>query len=246
MRLTFLGTRGNIRVSSAEHRYHAMLLVEAEDVRVLVDAGDDWRGTIEAFEPDAILLTHAHPDHAGALRDGAPCPVYATAATHALLARYPIEWRVIGPAVREHLGPLTFSAHQVAHSLRAPAVGYRLEHHASHVFYVPDVLTLIDARSALLGVQLYVGDGATYGRPIVREREGEAFGHTTIESQLGWCAENGVRRAIFTHCGSRVVRADPAEVEARIAAAGASLGVEASLAHDGDAIEVAAGHVVPV
>lgn len=226
-------------MASTLHRRHTALLVEAEDLRVLIDAGVDWRGELEGLRPDAILVTHAHPDHAGALVDGAPCPVYATQATHDLLARYPLDRRVLAPRLREHLGPLTFSAHQAVHSLLAPATGYRLEHGRDHVFYIPDVLELVDARGALSDVALYVGDGATFGRPIVRRtKDGEAFGHATIETQLDWCAQQSVPEAVFTHCGSRVVRARPDEIAEKVARWGEERGVRAAIAVDGEVREV--------
>lgn len=238
MRLTFLGTRGNIRIASSVHRFHASLLVETDDVRLLVDAGDDWRGRLDELAPDAILLTHAHPDHAGALREGAPCPVYATAETHDLLARYPLDRHTLPPRALRHLGPIAFSAYPAEHSLLAPAVGFRLEEGGSRVFYIPDVLELEDAGDALRGVALYIGDGATYGRPIVRRRDGRAFGHATIETQLDWCATYSVPEAVFTHCGSRIVRRRPDEMAQHVALLGQERDVQASVATDGRVIEV--------
>ena len=47
----------------------------------MVDCGEDWLGRVEAIRPDAIIITHGHPDHAFGLRSGAPCPVYATSET---------------------------------------------------------------------------------------------------------------------------------------------------------------------
>lgn len=47
----------------------------------MLDCGADWLGRVARLRPSAIVLTHAHPDHAAGLADGAPCPVYATAET---------------------------------------------------------------------------------------------------------------------------------------------------------------------
>lgn len=67
MKLTFLGTRGNIEPRSERHDMHSALLVEYYGERVLVDCDEDWRGEIDTIGPDAIVLTHAHPDHAWGL-----------------------------------------------------------------------------------------------------------------------------------------------------------------------------------
>lgn len=241
MRLTFLGTRGNIRMANRSHRRHAAMLAEAGGVRLLLDAGADWRGELDALAPDAILVTHAHGDHAGGLRDGAPCPVYATEETQARIPRAPIDRIILESSVPRSLGSITFVALAVEHSLLAPAVGYRLDAEGASLFYVPDVLALIDAGAALHGIDLYIGDGATYGRPIVRRKDGRAFGHETIETQLDWCASEGVRRAVFTHCGSRIVRARQQEIAEKVSRFGTDRGITATVAVDDQVIELPEG-----
>ena len=89
VRLTFLGTRGEIKIRSRRHKRHSALLVEHEDARIMIDYGADWLGRLRSISPTAIVLTHAHPDHAGGLALGAPCPVYATKETR-LLRHFPI------------------------------------------------------------------------------------------------------------------------------------------------------------
>ena len=48
-----------------------------------------------------------------------------------------------------------------------------------------------------------------------------------------WCQEEGVARAIFTHCGSEIVRSDARAVGAAIGKLGLEHGVEACVADDG-------------
>ena len=76
--LTFLGTRGEIKVHSRRHHRHSALLIEHGDARIMIDCGADWLGRLHGIAPTAIVLTHAHVDHAGGLAQGAPCLVYAT------------------------------------------------------------------------------------------------------------------------------------------------------------------------
>ena len=47
----------------------------------MVDCGEDWLGNLDGLHLHAIVITHAHPDHAFGLKEGAPCPVYATQIT---------------------------------------------------------------------------------------------------------------------------------------------------------------------
>jgi predicted protein tyrosine phosphatase len=121
----------------------------------------------------------------------------------------------------------------VDHSLRAPAVGYRVTAGRAALFYVPDLAALRDPAAALHGVDLYIGDGATVTRSMVRRRGRDLIGHATVGAQLAWCRELGVGRAIFTHCGSEIVRSDALAIAAVIAALGQEQGIEASGACDG-------------
>jgi hypothetical protein len=50
--------------------------------------------------------------------------------------------------------------------------------------------------------------------------------------QLGWCAKEGVPRAIITHCGSEIVAGDERSLRKTIAVIARDLGIEAQIAHD--------------
>jgi len=231
MKLTFLETRGEIDVRTTLHRMHSCLMVTG---RILIDCGADWLGKLEALKPQAIVLTHAHPDHAGGLECGSPCAVYATAQTWNGLKRYPIrERQIIEPRHPVFLGGVEFEAFPVAHSLIAPAVGYRVSKGNVSVFYVPDLVYIHERHQALSGVALYIGDGASIMRPLVRCRGKTMIGHASVRDQLDWCGEEGVSRAVITHCGSQIVKADASAVAAKIAALARERGVQASVAHDG-------------
>jgi phosphoribosyl 1,2-cyclic phosphodiesterase len=203
----------------------------------MIDCGADWLSRLKRVDPTAIVLTHAHGDHAFGLANGAPCPVYATEETFELIGRFPLEVRVIEPRRRFRIGTIGFEAFPVEHSLRAPAVGYRVGAGRAALFYVPDVAALVEPAAALRGVKLYVGDGATVTRSMTRRRGRVLIGHAPIVAQLAWCREQGVRRAIFTHCGSEIVRGDGRLVAERIARFGEEQGVEARLAYDGLVLE---------
>jgi ribonuclease BN (tRNA processing enzyme) len=128
---------------------------------------------------------------------------------------------------------LTVEAFPVVHSLRAPAVGFRIATRGRSFFYVPDVVAIPDREAALSGIDLFVGDGATMTRPMVRRRGRRLFGHTTVRAQIGWCGKAGVRRAIFTHCGSEIIDGDERRLGAKLRAMGRERGVDARFAYDG-------------
>ncbi|MGH9361951.1 MAG: MBL fold metallo-hydrolase, partial [Thermoanaerobaculia bacterium] len=217
MRLRFLGTRGEIESRSARHRRHSSLLLAYRGCTILVDWGADWLADPPAPKARALFLTHAHRDHAGGLRRGAPWPVYATRETWSAIARYPIRHRyLVEPGKAVTVGRLRLVAFSLEHSLRAPAVGYRVAAGRSALFYAPDVVSIHHRDDALARVDLYVGDGASVTRPILRRRQGHLVGHASIRDQLDWCAAAGVRRAVFTHCGSEIVRRGEAAAASKV------------------------------
>jgi phosphoribosyl 1,2-cyclic phosphodiesterase len=202
----------------------------------MVDCGADWLKALNAISPTAIVLTHAHSDHAFGLARGAPCPVYATEATWTALSRFPLqERRVVEPRKPFRVGGVDFEAFPLEHSLRAPAMGYRMSKRGRKraVFYVPDVAAIHCRRAALRGIDLYIGDGATIRRSMVRRRDHALIGHAPIAAQLEWCQREGVGHAIFTHCGSEIVRNDPRAIAAKVGEIGIEHGVEALVAYDG-------------
>ena len=77
MKLKFIGTRGEIEARTPLHSQHTALLITHARKQVMIDCGADWLGHLDTVRPDAIVITHAHPDHAWGLREGAPCPVFA-------------------------------------------------------------------------------------------------------------------------------------------------------------------------
>jgi phosphoribosyl 1,2-cyclic phosphodiesterase len=231
--LTFLGTRGEIDVHSRRHRRHSALLVRHSEARIMIDCGADWLDLLDWVAPSAVVLTHAHPDHAWGLAHGAPCPVYATVETLALLCSYPLhEPRPVRPRRPFAFGKLTFEAFPVEQSIRAPAVGYRVSAAAGSFFYVPDVVAIRNRHRALKGVRLYIGDGAVIRRSMVRRRGKALIGHAPMVAQLGWCEAEHVGEAVFTHCGSEIVRGDARHLNSVVRLLGNEHAVEARIAFE--------------
>lgn len=236
MKLVFLGTRGEIEARTRRHHMHTSLMVSYRRRRVMIDAGEDWLGRLSSVSPHAIVVTHAHPDHAWGLRDGSPSPVYAPAAVWDVIESYPIAEdlrHVVTPRSAFRLEGMTFEAFTVEHSTRAPAVGYRVTAGRAALFYVPDVVYIHERDDALRGIDLYVGDGATMARSMVRKRGDALIGHAPVRTQLTWCEKEGVPEAIITHCGSQIVTGDERTLAARLRAWAAERGVVASFAYDG-------------
>jgi phosphoribosyl 1,2-cyclic phosphodiesterase len=228
MKLLFLGTRGEIEARTRRHRMHSSLLVSYRSTRVMIDCGLDWLGKFERLRPSAIVLTHAHPDHAWGLKNGAPCPVYAPQKTWQTLQICSIKER--RPT---KISDIVFEAFPVEHSILAPAVGYKVSAGRAQIFYAPDLIFIHDRAAALTGVQIYIGDGATVTRSFIRKRGKRLIGHAPVHTQLAWCRKEGVPRAIITHCGSEIVTADERKLTAKLRAVVTEPGLEAYIAYDG-------------
>jgi phosphoribosyl 1,2-cyclic phosphodiesterase len=234
VKLEFLGTRGNIDVRTRRHHMHSSMLASYYGTRLMVDCGEDWLHRLQRVHPQAIIVTHAHPDHAWGLKEGAPCPVYATEESWEDMKNYAVaDRRVIEQRSLTALLGMTVEAFPVRHSTLAPAVGYRITANRVSVFYVPDLVYIDDRAAALSGVQIYIGDGATLVRSMVRKSDDHLIGHTPIRTQLTWCEKEGVPRAIFTHCGSQIVKGDERVLGAKLRALARERGVHAEIAHDG-------------
>src|SRR5258706_10150789 len=93
---------------------------------------------------------------------------------------------------------------------------------------ITNVASIHEAHEALAGIQFYIGDGAAITRPILRKRDDALIGHASIRMQLEWCRTERVPAAIFTHCGSEIVKGDQRRVEEKIAALGEAAGVDTS------------------
>lgn len=78
MKLTFLGTRGEIETRNQRHKMHSSMLISYYHMEGMIDCGEDWIRNLNRISPHAIVITHAHPDHAFGFQEGSPCPVYAT------------------------------------------------------------------------------------------------------------------------------------------------------------------------
>jgi glyoxylase-like metal-dependent hydrolase (beta-lactamase superfamily II) len=237
VKLTFFGSRGYVKESSPAHTGHSAFLVESAGFRLLCDFGENRRGLLARIRPDAIVVSHAHPDHAWGLAEGTGAPVYASRITHDLLRELPLGRRiVVGPGRRRKAGPFALTLFPVVHSVRCPGTAIRLEAEGKALLYSGDVVNIPDPGRAFAGAALYVGDGSTLTGSLVRRHEsGVLIGHTTIRAQLGWLGRYAVPRAVFAHFGKGPIEMGDEALRTRISelAAEKAPGCDVAIATDG-------------
>src|SRR5215831_1992408 len=106
MRLTFYGTRGYVEEKSRRHRHHSAFVIEQDGFRLLCDFGETNKGRLAEIAPDAIFISHAHPDHGLGLAEGTKLPVYASEDTIGILKHLPVtRWQLLQPEREVRIGP---------------------------------------------------------------------------------------------------------------------------------------------
>jgi ribonuclease J len=213
--LTFLGGLGEIGLN--------MMTLEVDDFLVVVDAGlmfpEDQMLGIDIVIPDffylkerqdkvaAVILTHGHEDHIGAvpfLLKEIPVPVYGTPLTLALLREKlrehglldDADLREIVPGEPLALGPFTFDFIRVCHSI-VDGVGLVVQTPQGIIIHSGDFK--ID-QTPVTGTAMDLNRFAHYGdRGVLAlmsdSTNAERPGYTLSEREIGMTLEGLVREA---------------------------------------------------
>lgn len=218
MRLRFYGTKGYVEEESSTHAGHSAFTIEHKGFRLLCDFGENRKALLPKIAPDAVFLSHAHPDHSWGLAGGTEVPVHASAVTHEILKEFPLPRRVtLQPEEEARAGPFRLTIFPVVHSVRCPGVAVRIAAGRTVILYSGDIIAFEEPDRALPGADLYIGDGSTLiGSLVRRHASGALMGHTTVRAQLGWLGRRRVPRAIFSHFGKGPIEMGDAALEEKL------------------------------
>ncbi|MFQ5996388.1 MAG: MBL fold metallo-hydrolase [Dehalococcoidales bacterium] len=206
-KLVFLGTKGEIEESAPKHKYHSSLLIISNEVKLLIDYGMLRKYSLEEIQPDAILITHAHPDHYAWLNEDVKTetPAYLTKQTADYGKFLPANTKIFKPDEEFEIEPFRCLPYRVIHSIRCPAVGYKIETPDRTLVYNSDLVAIVDKEKILEGVDYYIGDGSSIKANLVRRKGDQIFGHTRISTQVNWCQKYRISNIIFTHLGKETM-----------------------------------------
>lgn len=207
-KLVFLGTKGEIEEETSKHQYHSSLLLDFKNFKLLIDYGLRHKYGLDKIQPDAILITHAHPDHYSWLKDEikTEVPVYLTKETLDYGKYRPNNYRIISADNKFKLSSLEIYPYQVMHSIRCPAVGFKIKIPENKtLIYNPDLVDIVNKNEILIGIDYYIGDGSSLKANLVRRKGNQFFGHSRITTQINWCKKHHIDNIIFTHLGKEII-----------------------------------------
>jgi len=242
MIIEFPGTKGEIEESSAIHKYHSSLIVKYKRTNILIDLGLKFNPKLlkEINDFSYILITHAHPDHyiwTIKEENKINIPVYLTRDTLDYSKNKPKNYSVIETGRNYILKDLEITAYKVIHSLRCPAVGYRIKGDKAFI-YAPDIVDFEqDKRIVLNDIDLLIADGSSLNVNMVRKKDGRLFGHTRVKTIIGWCKKYNIGKLVITHCGKQIVTMDSGELKSRLGSY-ADDNIDVDVAFDGCKMEL--------
>ena len=242
MQLTFLGT-GSVHAApvpgcecsqcrvtpAAARRKPCSGFVKADGTRLLIDAGGhDLMDRFGALPPEAVLLTHFHPDHVQGLLPWRWAKLRETPAFHppdaegcADLFRNPgfLRFRALVAFATVDIGAFSITPLPLAHS--KPTFGYGIEHDGRRLAWLTDTVGLPEPTRTWLAawkpntvvVDCSYPPGGTKAR-----------NHNTVDQAVAIITECGAERGCLTHLGH--------EVEAWLAANQTTLPANITIATD--------------
>jgi len=194
VKIEFLGTKGNIEASAPYYSKHSGVLI---DEKILFDLGEK---EFLDRKPEAIFVTHLHPDHAFFVTQeigSLSIPIFAPEKSTNL------------PALKIAQN-VTVAAHKVSpipteHSQKVKSVAYLVEQSSCRLLYTGDLIWINEDYNELIrDLDLVITDGSFMRRKGMIRRDkvtGNIYGHNGIPDLVNMFREIA-DRIIFTHFGS--------------------------------------------
>lgn len=173
MKVKILGTRGKIPQSAPRHKNYSGILL---DEKILIDVGEE---KYLANEPEAIVFTHFHPDHAFfVFNEEVFTPEISLFGPEPLDLLPNLE--VITKPFR--IGEYEFTPVPVIHALHLRSLGYIIRKEEKRIFITGDVAWIEKANlKELPRVDLVITEASFLRKGgMIRRKNDQIFGHTGI------------------------------------------------------------------
>lgn len=194
MKIKILGTRGEIEESSPYHAKKSGVLINDE---LLLDCGDE---RFLAYNPQAILITHLHPDHAYFVRHyevpATSAPIYAPES-------YDLCTNMHITNKKFRIGSYSITPIPTIHSIKVKSNAYLIEYKKQRLLYTGDMIWIEKKYHHILRDLDCVITEASFMRKggIVRRKEGKIFGHTGVPNLIQ-LFKQFTSTMIFVHFGA--------------------------------------------
>lgn len=209
MKLTFLGTRGGTKITSKLHKNNSAIRLETHDKTILLDFGASWQGKLKFINPDYIWISHVHLDNALGLKgEETSIPVFMSKGINDKLLenQFPLKNCQI---VKDNFKFGSIKAQEISN-------GLVIETDEGKIGYFPDASDIPD-KSILEGLSIYIGDGSSLTKDIVKNVKKKKIGHKSMITQL---KQTPTTKIIFTNFGEEAIEMKHEELVEKISELG--------------------------
>ena len=199
MKITVLGTRGEIPESLPYHAKHSGILI---DDQLLIDCGEK---SFLNYHPLWIILTHLHPDHAYFVRRGkeesppADLVIYAPEKP----SNPQNSLNILDAPIQ--LGPYSITPLPTYHSLNVKSQAYLIKTEKTSLLYTGDLvwidkkyLTCLDKVDLIITEATYLKKGGMVKKD---PQSGKLYGHNGIPNLIS-LLKPFAKQFLFTHFGT--------------------------------------------
>ena len=194
MKIRILGTRGEIKTFARGYQRHSGVLI---DGKILLDLGEE---EFLRYKPQAIFITHLHPDHAYFVLKGKQLPkakIYTP-------ENFDSVTKVIPPLKKIKVGAYSITPIPTVHSKKVKSVAYLVETKTKRLLYTGDMLWIEKKYWKLFGrLDLVITEGSYLkkGGLVLKDKTGQPYGHTGIPNLVEFFAPF-THKILFVHFGS--------------------------------------------
>ena len=253
MKVTFLGTKGYIKIKSKSHYRHSSTLIQSGETTILIDWGKDWERwdkwpinkKLERYKIDGLFLSNWHPDHSWGLKEKwLNVDVYASEKTWNFFEekKFPVPsfgTHILYYEKEVNIKDLKIVPFEVIHTNKYDSLGFKISDNEITIFVCTDIIYIVNRDKALSGVNVYIGDGSTISTNMVRkDKNGKLFGHARIKTQASWLSKYGIKKMYITHVGSEIVDETYWETMRKLKDIGQKYDIEIILAKDGMEVDL--------
>lgn len=235
MKITILGTRGEVKPSAPYHARHSGVLI---DDCLLCDLGEP---EFLNYNPSYIFITHLHPDHAFFVRDAQQIP-HISIPIFAPEKYKNVPLSVLSKAYM--VGPYKITPVPTMHSLKVKSQGYIIQKGEQKIFYSGDMFWIekkhwrkLKNLDLVITEASFVREGGAIRRSKDAGHLSVPYGHAGVPNLIRFFKQF-TSTIVLMHFGSWFYGLGAKKSRAKLIQIGRENGVEVIVGYDGKVINV--------